>query len=78
MNPEQKKDERRSTPWDNGQREQLQIEPTNSFGFVGIQAVSLDAMLSEFATASTQLAFAEVGQRNAPVAVRRSTAYGLG
>ncbi len=33
------------------QRERLQIEPADSFGALWIQAVPLDAVLSEFVTA---------------------------
>jgi hypothetical protein len=42
----------RSTLRDNRQREQLQIEPADSFGVFGIQSVPRDAMFSEFHAAS--------------------------
>jgi hypothetical protein len=67
-----------STLRNNRQREQLQIEPADSFGVFGMQAMPFDAVLSEFATASAQLAFAETGQRRTPITVRPSTANGLG
>ena len=40
------------------QHERLQIEPAFPFGVDGIQAVPLDAMLSEFVTATVPFAFA--------------------
>jgi hypothetical protein len=56
------------------QRERLQIRPAEPFMVVWIQAMPLDAVLSELATASAPLALAEAGQRTAPVTVRNSTA----
>jgi hypothetical protein len=49
------------------QRERLQIRPAEPFMVVWIQAMPLDAVLSELATASAPLALAEAGQRTAPV-----------
>jgi hypothetical protein len=54
------------------QREPLQIEPADPFGVFGIQAMPLDAMLSEFVTATVQFAFAETGHRRTPIAIRGS------
>ena len=51
------------------QREPLQIEPVESFGIAGIQAMPLDAMLSESATHSAQLAGAKTGDWNTPIAL---------
>jgi hypothetical protein len=39
------------------QREHLQVEPADSFGVLGIQPMPLDAVLTEFATASVQFVF---------------------
>jgi hypothetical protein len=67
-----------STLWNERQRQQLQIEPTNSFGVVGIQAVPLDAMLSEFPATSAQLSLPKTGQCRTPVAISGFTADHLG
>jgi hypothetical protein len=56
------------------QPEALQIEPTDPFGVVRIQPMSLDAVLPEFAAASGQLGFAEATHRSAPITMRHSTA----
>ena len=47
-------------------RERLQVEPGDPFAVFRIQAMALDAMLSEFVTATVQFAFAETGHRRYP------------
>ena len=56
------------------QRERLQIKPAHPFGVARIQAMPLDAMLSESATELTKLALAETGERHAPITVRAAIA----
>ena len=56
------------------QRERSQIEPRDPLSVFGIKAVPLDAMLSEFVTATVQFAFAEAGHRRTPITVRTSAA----
>jgi hypothetical protein len=55
------------------QRERHQVEKCDPLGVVGIQAVSLDAVLAELTTASAHFGFAEIGQWGTPITVRGST-----
>jgi hypothetical protein len=54
------------------QRERLQIEPSDRFGVIGIQAVPLDAVLAEL----IEMAVTQTRQRRTPVTVSTDSTLG--